>query len=908
MNNFVLSSQEAAKHGHELLGGKAWNMAWLSRNGFPVPEWWVLTTEAFSHQIDSSGLAEFIDSQVAFLKGGDQSDKVSAIAKRIQAEITKHDLSAILREAILAVVPAEYLSEKFFAVRSSVVGEDAEGASFAGQMDSHLFQKGIDAICHSVREVLKSAFNERALLYRLQKNIPVHDIKAAVIIQEMVEGEVSGVMFTAHPVTGSRKHALVSAAWGCGEGIVSGLCNADEFTVSLFDDRIEKVVNEKDIAVVFDVDSGVGTKEIHVEAAKQNIPCLSDAQVISLRNVGRSIAERKQSPQDVEFTLRQGRVYILQTRPVTSLPDTVQKTDKLVVWDNSNIQESFNGVTTPLTFSVAVRAYATVYEQALRVFGVSEKTLRESQDILQNMLGLVKGRVYYNINNWYRFLGFFPSFNTNKADMERMMGLQDHVDFVEGAHLTLAQKIRKMPQMIRALLHLLNGFRRMTRLVVEFKQMFERVYQSIDRSRLHAKSVGELVELSRYLDRELLVNWTTPIINDFYVMMMNGKMHRWLSQAGFEHVDVLQNNLLSGEEGIESTEPTKYLLRLCDILRKNPSLRKTVESSDNAVLLDIVQGENKSFYEDCKRYIELYGDRTIGEMKAESVTLRQDASFMFAVLKNFLNKEDLTLATLAENEARFRSEAELQAFEAIRQKLGSAKLERFKRDLSKCREAIKNRENMRLARTRMVGLYRDIYNEIGRQMAFYGLLDDPTDVLYVTVEELYAYYDGRSVQADWKPLVKARREEFARYEHEELPHHFHTWGPVYHHNLYEYPFAEKAAAIDPGCSSMKGIGCYPGIVEKPVRLIFSPKEELSVDGQILCTVRTDPGWAPLFPTAAGIIVERGSTLSHSAVVARELGIPAIVGVPGLTKIIKDRELVRMNGSTGVVERLSGAQE
>lgn len=215
---------------------------------------------------------------------------------------------------------------------------------------------------------------------------------------------------------------------------------------------------------------------------------------------------------------------------------------------------------------------------------------------------------------------------------------------------------------------------------------------------------------------------------------------------------------------------------------------------------------------------------------------------------------------------------------------------------------------MRLARTRLVGLYRDIYMEIGRQMAFYGLLDDPTDILYITVEELYAYYDGRSVQADWRPLVKARRDEYASYEAEDLPHHFWTWGAVYHHNAYAYPFAEKTAAIEANSATLKGIGCYPGIVEKPIRLIFSPKDELSVDGQILCTVRTDPGWAPLFPTAGGILVERGSTLSHSAVVARELGIPAIVGVPGLTKIVKDRELIRMNGSTGIVERLDQAAE
>lgn len=906
MGSLILTSQEAVKYGHDVLGGKAWNMAWLSRNGFPVPQWCVLTTDAFVKQIQACGLEAFIAEHVAKLDASLPADQIGVIAEAIQNEITKHPLDADICDAIKAALPADKVASQFYAVRSSVVGEDAEGASFAGQMDSHLFQKGFDAIYESVIGVLKSAFNQRALMYRLHKKIPLHDIRAAVIIQEMVEGDVSGVMFTAHPINGSRHHALISASWGCGEGIVSGLCNTDEFTVDLNTDRIEKIINEKDAALVFDTDTGRGTKEIVVDPAKQKIPCLTDAQVIALRNLGRTIGEKKHSPQDIEFAVRGNQLYVLQTRPVTSLPDTTQKSDKLVVWDNSNIQESFNGVTTPLTFSVAVRAYAKVYEEALRVFGVSEKSLRESQDILQNMLGLVRGRVYYNINNWYRFLGFFPSFNTNKADMERMMGLQDPVDFVEGSHLSLAQKIRKMPQMIRALLHLLNGFRRMSRLVVEFKQMFDGVYRGVDRSQLHTKSVGELIEMSRFLDRELLCNWTTPIVNDFYVMMMNGKVHRWLKNAGFEHIDVLQNNLLSGEEGIESTEPTKFLLRLCDVLRRNPPLRKLVEENDNAILLDLIQGADNAFYQECQRYIELYGDRTIGEMKAESITLRQDASFMFAVLKNFLHKEDLSLKTLAENEARFRSDAEMQAYEAIRSQLGSGKLERFKRDLQKCREAIKNRENMRLARTRMVGLYRDIYNEIGRQMAFYGLLDDPTDVLYVTVEELYAYYDGRSVQANWKPLVKARREEFASYEAEDLPHHFHTWGPVYHHNQYEYPFAEKAAAIDANSSTLKGIGCYPGIVEKPIRLIFSPKDELSVDGQILCTVRTDPGWAPLFPTAAGILVERGSTLSHSAVVARELGIPAIVGVPGLTKIVQDRELVRMNGSTGVVERLDQA--
>lgn len=161
---------------------------------------------------------------------------------------------------------------------------------------------------------------------------------------------------------------------------------------------------------------------------------------------------------------------------------------------------------------------------------------------------------------------------------------------------------------------------------------------------------------------------------------------------------------------------------------------------------------------------------------------------------------------------------------------------------------------------------------------------------------------GRSIQSQLKPLVASRKAEYEEYEKPEYepPHHFSTWGAVYHHNNYEYL---GGIEVDEDSDVLTGIGCYPGIVEKPVRLIFSPDDELDLDGQILCTVRTDPGWAPLFPTAGGILVERGSTLSHSAVVARELGIPAVVNIPGITKILSDGENVKMDGSKGTITRL-----
>jgi phosphohistidine swiveling domain-containing protein len=903
-SNLFLTSDQAVTSHEDLLGGKAKNLAWLSRQGLPVPRWWVLTTASFSEQLHALNITQWIQEELSKLDSNtnEVDNKVIAVvANNIQKAIGEQPLTTELQQLIRTSLPADILNHTSLAIRSSVVGEDAEGASFAGQMDSYLYQKGEEAIFAAIIKVMQSAFNHRALAYRIHKGLDVSDIRAAIIIQEMVDADVAGVMFTANPATGNRREAMISSTWGCGEGIVSGHCNTDETTVGLFEDKIDTQINTKDSKFIFDMASSHGAKEVAVEDAQQTIACLTDEQVLTLRDIGLQIAKTYQVPQDIEWCLKDNTFYILQARPVTTLPPLNSDEDDVVVWDNSNIQESYCGVTTPLTFSFANKAYKTVYEQTLRLLGVSEKVVQEHQGMLENMLGLINGRVYYNINNWYRGLLFLPSFKTNKSDMERMMGLTDPVDMIQDQELSLKDKVKKVPQIFRALYAMFSSFRNMDSLVQEFRDLFQHEYQSIDRQTLHTFTIGQLINESRRLDKSLLENWTTPIVNDFYVMMMNGRVHRWLDKISLENPEVVQNNLLSGEEGIESTEPTKFLLRMCDYLRQTPETQKLVLNNENSVLLGLIQTQDSEFYSQCHNYIELYGDRTMGELKLESITLRQDSSFMFAILKNFLAKPDLTLATLAENESKFRASAEESVIPVIKKKLGSRSLKKFNKDLSALRDAIRNRENMRLARTRMFGLYRDIYVEIGSQLAFYGKLNQARDVFYLTLEEIYAYKDGRAVQTQLQSLVEARKSEFASYEAEDLPHHFWTKGAVYCNNEFEYPHQNED--VDLNAAQLNGTGCYPGIVEKKIRLIFSPDDELNLDGQILCTVRTDPGWAPLFPTAGGIIVERGSTLSHSAVVARELGIPAIVGVPELTKILKDQETVRMNGVTGKIERL-----
>jgi pyruvate,water dikinase len=428
--SLFLTSAEAVKIDENLLGGKAKNLAWLSRQGLPVPRWWVLTTECFVKQLDALNINSWVQEELTKLRsdseGSIHNDVIAQVAQDIQKAIGEKPLIDEVQSIIKATLPKEILKETSLAIRSSVVGEDAEGASFAGQMDSYLYQQGEDAIFSSVIKVMQSAFNHRALAYRIHKGLSVTDIRAAIIVQEMVDADVAGVMFTANPATGNRQQAMISSTWGCGEGIVSGACNTDETTVGLFDDSIETLINKKDTSFVFDSSSSHGAKEVEVEVSKQDIACLEDSQVLALRDLGLQVAKTYQVPQDIEWCLKDNQFYILQARPVTILPPLNSDQDDVVVWDNSNIQESYCGVTTPLTFSFANRAYKTVYEQTMRLLGVNEATVQAHQGMLENMLGLVHGRVYYNINNWYRGLLFLPSFKTNKADMENTFRCRRH--------------------------------------------------------------------------------------------------------------------------------------------------------------------------------------------------------------------------------------------------------------------------------------------------------------------------------------------------------------------------------------------------------------------------------------------------------------------------------------------------
>jgi pyruvate,water dikinase len=879
----ILDPAAALQAGESRVGGKATGLARLAAAGVRVPIWAVVPVAAFERHLQRAGLTDRIARQ---LRGLDV-EHVEAAGRELRRAVEAAPAPVELAGALEAALPAPGP----FAVRSSVVGEDSAKRSFAGQFDTELCVPA-GGLPGAIRRCWASAFNTHALAYQLRDGQPFAPPAIAVVVQEMIEGDVSGVLFTSNPVSGIADEALITAAWGLGEGIVGGLCNTDEYRWAHDGRELAARVADKDVQVVAS-SGGAGTCETPVPERRRRVRALAPHEVDALGRCGLGVARAFNAPQDIEWTRRDGELYLLQARPITARPAATEA--GRVVWDNSNIQESFCGVTTPLTFSFAARVYASVYEQTLRGLGTPTQTIAAYRPVLRNTLGLFGGRVYYNINNWYRMLLVLPSFGRNKQDMEQMMGLESPVDFVESEILSTRQKLRRLPRLALTAARLALEFRRLDRSVGRYLGEFGETIGSIDRAALADGSLDDLLGVAERLRGDVIERSHVPIVNDLYVMTTSGRLRRLVERIVGEDAPAVAAGLLAAGEGIESTEPTRRLMEIAQIIRADPELRATLNRGTPAEALEQLGERSAVVSATLDGYLDRYGDRVMGELKLETVSLRQDPSFLVHVLRNFAAQDELDPARVAREERGRRDACERQVLD----RLPPLRRWRLRRALERTRKGIKARENLRLARTRLFGLYRDIYAAVGRRLHEASRLEHPRDVFYLTVEELEAYHEGRAVAANLAAVVSARKAEYAAYEREELPNRFETVGSVYDgRRVLPAPPNGKADG-----RVLRGTGCCAGVVEAELRVLSSADGDLSLNGKVLTAVRTDPGWTPLFPSAAGILIERGSTLSHSAVLAREFGIPAVVGVPRLTKIVHDGERVRLDGASGVVERL-----
>ncbi len=866
------------------MGGKADALAALQRTNLPIPAWFVVSPAAFS-----ASLSDALRSAFATACAASDVKTIENILANMQLD---QDVRAEIEREVAALCP----DGAYVAVRSSALEEDGARHSFAGQLESYLFVAS-ERVAEKIIEVWRSGFSERVLAYRREHGLSIPTEPPAVLVQRMVEAEVAGVAFSADPVSGRRGIAVVSALYGLGTALVSGECDADTYTVARDGSILARAIAEKTSAHRHICGSVV--ESVPVPFALVGRPALEDAQIRAVAALARSCERHFGCPQDIEWALADGQFFLLQARPITSLSGMVDPDGQYALWDNSNIAESYNGVTTPLTFSFARFAYEQVYRQMCRVLGVPEATIARYDDTFRHMIGLIRGHVYYNLLNWYRLLALMPGFTANRKFMETMMGVKEGLPESVVAELgrsTWGQRMADRVRLVTTLVTLLISYHRLPR---EIRRFYRRVEHALAPSSLELTEMraDELVAAYRSLERQLITSWNAPLINDLFAMLFYGVLRTLAVKWCGDQNGSLQNDLLSGEGGIISAEPAARVRRMASLAAPHPALVESLCHDSESRIQDAMAALPE-LLDEYRAYLEKFADRCLEELKLESATLRGDPMPLLRSIGYLARQMQSEGQKRASEDQGPRSRAEVRVAEVLRghpvRRLVFAWVSR------QARTRVRDRENLRFERTRVFGRVRQIFRELGRRFHALDLLEEPRDIFYLEVEEALGFVTGTATTTDLKGLVRLRKTEYACFRTLPAPSdRFETRGIVNHGQS----FADNVQREQEGGETRRGTGCCPGVVRGQVRVVTDPQGAEIQAGEILVARRTDPGWIMLFPAAAGVLVEHGSLLSHSAIVAREMGIPAIVGLSDATRWLRDGDWVEMNGSSGVVSKL-----
>lgn len=764
-----------------------------------------------------------------------------------------------------------------FAVRSSAIGEDGKELSHAGLYETFLFVPLSDVPAR-VDAVRASAASERVQAYRREAGLVGEDPGVGVVVQEMVDADRSGVAFGADAVNGDPTTKIIAAVFGLGEGLVSGDLDADTWHVRAR--GVEARIVRKERRIVRDA-SGSGTIAVEVAEAQRDMPALSGNDIATVTATLDRLSEEFGGPQDIEFAFVGERFFLLQSRPITAA------FGEYTVWDNSNIIESYPGVSSPLTFSFILKMYEAVYVQFCDLLGVDGRTIARNRDVFANTLGHVRGRVYYNLLNWYKMLAMVPGYSINARFMETMMGVKERFELKEEYRMT---KATAWWRILKMLLRMIRLHGRLPKERARFQRHLDATmarYEAIDFSALPAAGI---IEHYKDFERTLLKEWKAPLINDFFAMIWFGVLQK-LCARWVPDVPNLHNDLLCGSRDIISTGPIHACMAIARAVNADPAARMMfVDHQPEAIRSMLKEARAPRVQQMVDDYLKRFGERCVGELKLETVSYAQDPVRFINVLRSYVLNDITESNVRTDTDAGLRARAEEALNNGLRGRPMKRRILRYV--LGRARDLVSARENLRFERTRGFGMVRKMCSAVGVRWAQEGHLADGRDVFLLDLSEVL---DPKPEL--WPALIAARKKAMDRWMAAPAPsERFGTYGSNFNDAV-----IYSQEKITPVEGDLKGIGCCPGVVEGRVRKVLDPSTVGSLDGDILVTSSTDPGWVTLFPSCSAILVERGSLLSHSAIVSREMGIPCIVSVPGLLRTLGTGDLVRMDGSTGVIQ-------
>ena len=857
---------------YERMGGKASALAKLSKNNYNIPEWFVITADLLIDNIEFDDILEL--------------------------DVLKEEISKFNFSEYSSIISEKLDDGEMYAVRSSARAEDSSENSFAGQFDSFLNIKKDDVFTYIVK-VWLSGLNGRVLEYIKNKNIKIKDIIPSVLIQRQVNSECAGVAFAVNPITGNTHECVVGGVFGLGSSLVGGDVSADNYVFNKDLNTIECKIAHKESTEVC-CEGGVKVSALTKEKSETRV--LTDEQVREISELAISTSEYFGRFQDIEWAIEGNKLYLLQSRPITTLKNIENRdASNINVWDNSNIAESYGGVTTPLTYTFIKKAYGEVYKQMCKMFDVSEDVLIHNAYTFEHMLGNINGRVYYNMISWYKLISILPGYSFNKTFMMQMMGakepLPEDAFKVVDNNMLPSTKVKDGMQVIRGIKAIIKNLNRIDKLVDEF---YFNVKDAIGEKNVRNMTLAELGKYYRVLEKKLIVKWDAPIINDFFAMIFYGILRKISEKDMNGKLKDVYNDLLCGEGEIISTQPAKKIKFIAEKIKNDDVIIEILCSEDK----DIIKNKLKDYAEIdhlISEYVNTFGDRCLDELKLETETLEDNPINLYRAI-GFMAKKIKNGDGVEINEKEIRLNAEKTCKKVLRHH--PLKKSKYMYIVNKTRKFVRNRENLRFERTRVFGTVRKIFIQVGVILASLGVIEDSKDVFYLELDEILGYIEGNATTKSFEELIKIRKREYEKYRILDTPDdRFNTYGAVGINNSYKCEIKKEKNEKISG-EKMAGLGCCPGIVKGKVRVVTNPAGVEMKEGEILVAERTDPGWIMLFPASKGVLVERGSLLSHAAIVVREMGIPAVVGIPNLTKWLATGDMVEFNGATGEVIKLS----
>jgi phosphoenolpyruvate synthase/pyruvate phosphate dikinase len=864
-HTYVLDLEAIDRSMLMIVGGKGANLGELSRiKGIQVPDGFCVTTEAYKKIIENNGELKNLLDELTHLKV-DERESISRISVKIRTVIENTPITEDIAEEITNHL-AKFDEKESFAVRSSATAEDLPTASFAGQQDTYLNVIEKDAILQHISKCWASLFTDRAVTYRIQNDFDHRKVHPSVVVQKMVFPKAAGILFTADPVSSNRKVLSIDAGFGLGEAMVSGLVNADNYKVR-DGNIIDKKISAKKLAIYALKDGG--TKEQQLEPEMQTRQVLTAEQILQLEHLGRKIEAHFGNPQDIEWCLAGDTFYIVQSRPITTLYPVPEANDQEKhVYISVGHQQMMTDAMKPLGLSLwQLTAARPMYKAGGRLF----------VDVADNLASAAGREALLNAMEQH-----------DPLIKDALMTIIERGDFIKPASND-EPVTGKSAQVMPPSVPIENDPEIVANLIRHSQTSIEALKQNIQ-----TKSGDSLFD---FILEELEIRKSLFSPQTMAVIMatmnasswINEKMKEWLGETNA--ADALSQsvpNNITSQMGLE-------LLDVADVIRPYPKVIDYLQhAKDDNFLDELVKFTGGEETRDAiSAYLNKYGMRCAGEI---DITKARWAEKPFALVPMILN--NIRNFELGESTRKFERglqealKKEQELLDRLKQLPdGEQKAEETKQKISLLRNFAGYREYPKYGIVSRSFVYKQALLKEAEKLVQAGVIHEKEDIYYLNFNELREVV--RTGKLDYQ-IISKRKEEHKLHGKLNPPRVITSEGEIIT-GSYKRENLPADAII--------GLPVSAGIIEGRARVILNMEDANLEDGDILVTTFTDPSWTPLFVSIKGLVTEVGGLMTHGAVIAREYGLPAVVGVENATQLIKDGQRISINGTEGYIEIL-----